>query len=391
MPEHVVPGVFVEEIPSGRKPIEGVATSSAAFVGVTAEGPLAEPTLVTSLAEYSQTFGAVSADHPVSTAVRGFFENGGGRAFITRTASGNSGAGTRDLVDAFSSEGPLAKFAEAERIGLLLTPDTARMPPRDAEPVMQAALRFSEARRIVSIFDIPDLGSPRDALEAVIKWSSDGNALRHPNAAVYFPRVSTHASGDASAAFESPGGTVAGLYARFDATRGVWKAPAGVEALLRGVRALELSLSNADMERLQAASINPLRVLPGGQVVAWGARTFAPVSTAGDWRYVSVRRLALFIEESLARGLQWAVFEPNDEALWAQIRLAASSFLYQLFRAGAFPGRTPREAYFVRCGRDTMTQDDIDNGRLTAIVGFAPLKPAEFVIIRIGQKTAEPN
>jgi hypothetical protein len=189
----------------------------------------------------------------------------------------------------------------------------------------------------------------------------------------------------------APCGVVAGIMARTDAVRGVWKAPAGIEANLQGV--LGLSINEApggltDMENglLNPLGINCLRNLPGIGHVVWGARTLEGSDVlASQWNYLPVRRLALFLEESLFRGTHWVVFEPNDAPLWAQIRLNLGAFMHTLFRQGAFQGTTPREAYFVKCDSDTTTQADIDNGIVNIIVGFAPLKPAEFVVIKIQQ------
>ena len=180
-----------------------------------------------------------------------------------------------------------------------------------------------------------------------------------------------------------PSGAVAGLYARFDLERGVWKAPAGLNAKLHTARGVEIELTDQDTAQLVKASINPIRYFADQGIVAWGARTFLAAANDKDWRYVPVRRLALFIEESLNRGLVWAMFEPNDEPLWAQIRLATSSFMNQLFRSGTFQGSHAGEAYFVRCSGETMTERDVDAGRIILQVGFAPLKPAEFIILRI--------
>ena len=176
---------------------------------------------------------------------------------------------------------------------------------------------------------------------------------------------------------------VAGLYARTDARRGVWKAPAGIEATLTGVQALDYVLSDPENGVLNPLGLNALRSFPVFGSVAWGARTLRGADALTDeWKYVPVRRIALFIEESLYRGTQFVVFEPNDEPLWAQIRLSIGSFMNNLFRQGAFQGKTPQEAYLVRCDSTTTTQADIDLGIVNIIVGFAPLKPAEFVIIQ---------
>jgi phage tail sheath protein FI len=181
-------------------------------------------------------------------------------------------------------------------------------------------------------------------------------------------------------------GAVAGVFARTDVQRGVWKAPAGIDAGLSGVREFAVKMSDPENGRLNPLGVNCLRNFRVYGNVIWGARTLAGADRLGsEWKYVPVRRFALFLEESLYRGTQWVVFEPNDEPLWAQIRLNIGAFLFDLFRQGAFQGRTPSEAYFVKCDSETTIQNDIDRGIVNIEVGFAPLKPAEFVIIKIKQ------
>jgi phage tail sheath protein FI len=176
------------------------------------------------------------------------------------------------------------------------------------------------------------------------------------------------------------------VYARIDASRGVWKAPAGTEASVRGVQALEYRLTDAENGILNPLGINCLRTFPIFGNVCWGGRTLEGADQlASEWKYIPVRRTALYIEESLYRGTTWVVFEPNDEPLWAQIRLNVGAFMHDLFRQGAFQGTTPQQAYFVKCDKETTTQNDIDRGVVNIVVGFAPLKPAEFVIIQIQQ------
>jgi uncharacterized protein len=186
-----------------------------------------------------------------------------------------------------------------------------------------------------------------------------------------------------------PSGYAAGMWSKIDARRGVWKAPAGVETGLLGVASLAATVDDAEQDALNPLGVNCLRVLPSFGPVIWGARTLA-TRAAPEWRYVPVRRTAIFIERSLYGGIQWAVFEPNDAVLWSSLRTNIESFMNGLFRAGAFQGQKAGDAYFVRCGLgDTMTQDDIDAGRVVVLVGFAPLKPAEFVIIRLQQKVGQ--
>jgi phage tail sheath protein FI len=170
----------------------------------------------------------------------------------------------------------------------------------------------------------------------------------------------------------------------------VWKAPAGLDAGLNGIQGLSVSLTDAENGQLNPLGINCLRTFPAAGSVVWGSRTLRGADQLADeYKYVPVRRLALFIEESLYRGTKWVVFEPNDEPLWAQIRLNVGAFMQNLFRQGAFQGQTPREAYFVRCDKTTTTQNDINQGVVNILVGFAPLKPAEFVIISLQQMAGQ--
>ena len=179
---------------------------------------------------------------------------------------------------------------------------------------------------------------------------------------------------------------MAGIYSRMDGTRGVWKAPAGLEGTITGARALTVKLTDKESGVLNKKGVNALRTFEVYGSVAWGARTCQGNDEIGsEWKYVPVRRTALFLEETLYRSLKWVVFEPNDEPLWSQIRLNVGAFLNDQFRKGAFQGRSPRDAYFVKCDSDTTTQNDINLGIVNIVVGFAPLKPAEFVVIRLQQ------
>jgi phage tail sheath protein FI len=216
-----------------------------------------------------------------------------------------------------------------------------------------------------------------------------GSAPSH--AAMYFPWIKApdQLQSGAIRAFP-PCGFVAGIMARTDASRGVWKAPAGTDAAINGAAGLVETLSDQQNGALNPKAVNCLRTLPVYGNVVWGARTLeGDNDRASEWKYVPVRRMALFLEESLFRGTQWVVFEPNDEPLWSQIRLNIGAFMNTLFRQGAFQGTTPREAYFVKCDRTTTTQTDINMGIVNIHVGFAPLKPAEFVVLRIQQIAGE--
>lgn len=250
--------------------------------------------------------------------------------------------------------------------------------------VYTTAANYCEERRAFLIIDVPEA---TDTIADAKDWLSDNGALRRKNAAAYFPRLLVP---DPLRDFRprniAASGTMAGIYARTDASRGVWKAPAGIEAALRNVPDLAAKLTDPENGQLNPEGLNCLRNFDTFGNVAWGARTLMGANKqASEWKYVPVRRIALFLEESLYRGTQWVVFEPNDEPLWAQIRMNIGAFMQNLFRQGAFQGMTPREAYLVKCDSETTTQADIDLGIVNIVVGFAPLKPAEFVILKIQQ------
>ena len=241
-----------------------------------------------------------------------------------------------------------------------------------------------EKRRAMLLVDPPSNWTDTDAAYTGI---TAGVGTNSKNAAIFFPRIKQpNPLRDNQLEDFVPCGAVAGLFARTDTQRGVWKAPAGLEATLRGVPELVVKLTDEENGRLNPLGVNCLRTFPIIGRVVWGARTLRGADLLADeYKYIPVRRLALYIEESLFRGTQWVVFEPNDEPLWAQIRLNVGAFMHNLFRQGAFQGTTPRQAYFVKCDRETTTQNDIDRGIVNIVVGFAPLKPAEFVIIKLQQ------
>ena len=211
---------------------------------------------------------------------------------------------------------------------------------------------------------------------------------------MYYPHVRAKDPLDDNMRTFVPSGAVAGIFARTDNTVGVWKAPAGLDTFLTSVSELELTLTDEEIGQLNELGVNCLRKVPPRGIVIWGSRTLVNKDTNSEpfsfWKYIPIRRLALFIEESLYRGTQWVVFEPNDEPLWSKIRVNVGNFMRDLFMKQALHGTKSQEAYFVKCDGETTTQADIDNGIVNIIVGFAPLKPAEFVIIKI-QQIAEKN
>lgn len=250
--------------------------------------------------------------------------------------------------------------------------------------LIDAAISYCEERRAMLLVDPPANWNSKESAKTGIE-TEVGSASK--NAAIFFPRLrQPNPLRDNQVESFAPCGAVAGLFARTDTQRGVWKAPAGLDATLVGVPALSVPLTDAENGELNPKGINCLRAMPAAGRIAWGSRTrVGDDRLASEWKYIPVRRTALFIEESLYRGTQWVVFEPNDEPLWAQIRLNLGAFMQNLFRQGAFQGRTPREAYFVKCDKETTTQTDINLGIVNIVVGFAPLKPAEFVIVKLQQ------
>ncbi len=289
----------------------------------------------------------------------------------------------------------LNAFDETEDLNLLCIPpyDTAGFDGDTSAQVRTAALTYVRERRAVLLVDPPsawnDVSDPISTGSGV---DSAGFGLaRDANAAIYFPRIRCpDPLQDGRLATFAPSGAIAGVIARIDTERGVWKAAAGTEATLLGVSELSVPLTDAENGQLNPQGINCLRVLPGAGRVVWGARTMRGADRLADqWKYLPVRRTALYIEESLYRGTSWVVFEPNDEPLWSQIRLNVGAFMNNLFRQGAFQGTTSREAYFVKCDGETTTQNDINLGIVNILVGFAPLKPAEFVIIHIMQMAGQ--
>lgn len=308
-------------------------------------------------------------------------------------ADGDNGSDITDnQISQASLEGTkqgIWALEKADIFNLLCIPPLTRAIGGDINSqTRSAAATYCEQRR--SMYVVDPLTSWTEAshltggsgLESVA-WGLS----RSTNAALYFPRIKQPDPLQENRLAEfAPCGAVAGVMSRTDSQRGVWKAPAGNDATLNGVVELTVKLTDGENGVLNPLAVNCLRAFPVTGRVVWGSRTLRGADQlASEWKYVPVRRLALFMEESLFRGTQWVVFEPNDEPLWAQIRLNLGAFMHNLFRQGAFQGSSSREAYFVKCDRETTTQNDIDQGIVNIVVGFAPLKPAEFVVIKIQQ------
>ena len=385
MPDAVAPGVYVEEAPAGARAIAGVPTSMAAFLGATQAGPVAAPLLVHSFAEFEAQFGGLAAEMPLGYAVQQYFANGGRDALIARIVPSGSTLTDADLSSPVltAQKRGLWLLDHAEHFNILCIPPLSRNADV-GRATWNAAVAYAVSRRAMVIVDPPTAWTAaptRSEIAALVGAS--------PNAALYYPRLQAAdpLRGNQGASF-APCGAVAGIYARTDASRGVWKAPAGVEARVLGVQGLSAALSDAQLSALNAMGVNGLRALSGA-IVLWGARTLAGADVADPFKLVPLRRLDLFIEDSITHGLQWAVFEPNGPSLWERIRASVTDFLLGLFRQGALAGDKPEEAFFVRCDGSTMTQQDIDQGILILVIGVALLKPAEFVIIGIGSRAQD--
>ncbi len=308
-------------------------------------------------------------------------------ADVLPSTKGSDGgkASPAELLGTPSAKTGIYALLDVDLFNILVVPETFDMQDLEAGAVISAAVALCEQRRAFCIVDPPSTKS----LSNIGTWAN--GVLHSRNAAVYFPSIRI---ADPLDQFRprtvAASGSIAGVYARTDAERGVWKAPAGIDAVLKGVDSLPVLLNDAENGRINPVGVNALRVFRDYGKVVWGARTTkGSDAQADEYKYVPVRRLALFLEESLYRGTHWVVFEPNDEPLWAQIRLNIGAFLNNLFRKGAFQGTTPREAYFVKCDKTTTTQNDINLGIVNIVVGFAPLKPAEFVILQIQQMAGQ--
>lgn len=414
MPSRIAyPGVYLEEIPGGSRSISGVPTGVAAFVGCTVRGPDHHPVRVGSFADFERVFGGLAPDSEVGYAVYLFFANGGREAWVVRTpclgaspasvtASGGDGTTPPDAAAIIGDprlHSGLGALFRIDRFDLLCLPEVSRPHPDDPGmpglpdpvPVWTAALEICRASRALLLLDLPP--QVQD-VAAAVQWANQlPGGLKHPNVAAYFPRLwMTDPLDPRRLRAVAPSGAVAGLIARTDASRGVWKAPAGTDAGLAGVQRPVSELTDAGNAVLNRIGLNCLRSLPGHGTVCWGARTLASADGAGsEWKYIPVRRMALLLEESLQWGTRWAVFEPNDEPLWAQLRQSAGAFMHHLFRQGAFAGPTPKEAFFVKCDRETTPPGDVHLGLVHIEVGFAPLKPGEFVVLTIRQRAGQPS
>jgi phage tail sheath protein FI len=379
MPDPLDPpplGVYIEETVSTPPTIQPAGTSTAAFVGPGNAGPAnaaSEP--LTSLASFQTIYGtSTSSADNLSLAVRAFFANGGQKLHISRVTSA-TGDNTSLNPDDYARA--LVLLEPLDDISTIAAPGAS-------SPGIHAALIAHASRPQSYRLALLD-PSPASSIADVQALRA---TLNSPFAALYYPWVNVAnplAPPTRAAAIKAPpSGFVAGIFARSDSQRGVSKAPANQPIL--GAASLERTLTNAEATTLNNSGINTLRVFPGRSILVWGART---LSGDPEWKYVNIRRYVNYLEHSIDTGTQWVVFEPNGEQLWANVRNTISNFLLNEWQNGGLLGTKPEQAFFVKCDRTTMTQNDLDNGRLICLIGVAPVRPAEFVIIRIGQWTAD--
>jgi phage tail sheath protein FI len=496
MPTYLTPGVYVEEVDRGTKPIEGVGTAVAAFLGIAEKGPAGKATMVANWTQFVQIFGGFIPGAYLAHAVYGYFNNGGTLAYVVRiggadeagaqpvaelTAKGGAatikalpkpgapegvtvdddsftitvkgggseekyegltlGKGAKNAFDVVNKASTLVQLEELKVTGLSLAErkpapgtyplaiptSTALVPvtPADYEgdvterdglggleavnevtmvvaPDAMAAYQagildmdglkaiqlamIAHAERMgdrVAILDTPPDLNAQQAQE----WRMTTAGYDSKYAALYYPWINVAdptPNAPSTTITIPPSGHMAGIWARNDGERGVHKAPAN--EVIRGVISLPINLTNSEQSVLNPNGVNCLRVFAGRGIRVWGART---LSSDPSWRYLNVRRLFNYVEKSIEQGTQWAVFEPNDFSLWAKMRRDVGAFLKNTWRDGALFGATPEQAYFVKCDEENNPQETRDLGQLIIDIGIAPVKPAEFVIFRIGQYAPE--
>lgn len=377
---------------------QDATTSITAFIGRTPTGPTNTCIEVKTFTDFQRHFGGLTAGFPLPYAVSAFFNNGGTTALIVRLSE--PGADPNNplslqtyLGDQVEKTGLYALEQAAQFNILCIPPDTSDgdTPPQ----VYQTAAAYCAAQRAMLILDPPRSWQEKydrgDVAQIVISDLGSFSADARRSAAVYFPRMIAvdPLQNGRQRAFPASG-AIAGIWAATDANRGVWKAPAGLSAALRGVVGLEANLTDEENRLLNSQGINCLRTFPSVGAVVWGARTLhGGDQIETEYKYIPVQRTMHYIASSVLLDTQRTVFERNDETLWARLRLSVGAFMMQLFRQGAFQGSRANEAYFVRCDATTTTQADIDAGFFNVVVGFAPLKPAEFVVITIQQMTGQ--
>lgn len=383
---YLAPGVYVEEVSSGARPIEAVGTSVAAFVGTApSQGArLHEAVAINNWSEFLRIFATPdSVGTPLAHGVYGFFQNGGGRCYVVNSGHERALAG-----DAKGRKG-LDLLEAVDEVAIVAAPGLT-----DAASYDALLSHCEKLRDRVAILDGPGRAASVQELTQVATVQRPDDEAHAPAGglrprqsdggygAFYYPWITIQDPFNPGKVIDvAPSGHMAGIYARTDALRGVHKAPAN--ELIRGALGVAMRITHQEQETLNPNGVNCIRFFQNEGIRVWGARTVA--ASSSEWRYVNVRRLFNMIEESIARSTRWVVFEPNDTSLWKAIRRDVGAFLMLIWRQGALMGRTPEQAFFVKCDEETNPREVIDAGQVVILVGIAPVKPAEFVIFRIGQ------
>lgn len=410
MPQYLTPGVYVEEISGGSKPIEAASPSVVGFLGVAEKGVVGKPTLVTNWAQYTRLFGGMHKNGWLGHAVYMFYQNGGTRCYINNLAEPPAAAPAKkdakaDAKGADAKADPKAAEVAKEEF-VVKNPDniTKLIIGKDEGPGKKTGLcAFSEISDI-AIVSAPGVYDPA-AQDAILSHCENErfrvavldspetlekglNEMPKPRdsqlGAYYFPWVKMYDPDNDVDVIVPPSGGVSGLMGRVDGTRGVHKAPAN--EILRGAIGLKYNLTNVEQELLNPKGINCIRDFPGKGIRVWGART---ISSDPEWRYLNVRRLFCMLEKAVQDGTDWVVFEPNTRDLWKKIVRNITSFLLGFYKSGAFFGDSPEEAFYVRCDDELNPPESIDAGNVVCEIGIAPAKPAEFVTFRFTQKTID--
>jgi phage tail sheath protein FI len=404
------PGIYVEEVPSASKPIEGVGTAIAAFVGFAAGGPVNRPIRISSLTQFGKVYsdrrrpenGPFVPNAYLAHAVHGFFENGGRVCWVIRAGQrGNApgrAASQSAAIEPSDSERTVAlreamsRLAAIDEVTMIAMPDvmTLAQGSKDDAPADLASALVAQCDRggaPMAILDPPPALRP----QGVVDWRMNVTGHESGSAALYYPWIEVMDPLSDRPTLVPPSGHVAGVWARTDSTWGIHRPP--TDAALLGARGLAFRIRKAEQGVLDEAGVNSIRSFPGRGIRVWGTRT---LSSDPEWRYLNARRLVSYVSESITKGTRWAVFEPNDEELWTQLRGAISNFLTRTWLDGALFGSSPEQAFYVKCDAETNPPDAIEAGQVVVEIGIAPTKPeepaadvpTEFVVFRISQFTA---
>lgn len=365
MVTYKTPDVYIEERHDAVRLIEGVSTSVAAFIGETQRGPLDAAQRIQNYAEFEKCYGVPSENNYLAMAVQQYFSNGGIHLYIARVNPVSS----RPLDARYHAA--FALLDSIHEISLIATPGMG------TPSMLRYGAAYCAARR--DCFFIGEMACLDDTVAAAERFVADVNS-DSTYAAVYFPWLIIKHNNTTLAV--PPSGTIAGMFARTDRFRGVWKAPAGTDAELHNVVGVTANLNQDQHALLNPIGVNVIRDLPDTGIVVLGARTLGALAAA-EWKYIPVRRMAIYIEQSIAQGTDWAVFEPNSNVLWSKLQNAIYAFMYELYRLGAFMGDKPEHAFFVKCDAATNPQITTEPTTVRMQVGFAPLRPAEFIILTI--------